>query len=66
MRFAGEVVSGNPKVRVYRFKSDKGNGAYAVWCPTSENATVPEFALPVGGAKNATQVTLQNGDVNGS
>jgi hypothetical protein len=65
MRFAGEVASGNPKVLIYKFKADKGNGAYVVWCPTAENATVSNFALPVTGAKTAIQVTLQNGETNG-
>jgi hypothetical protein len=65
MRFAGEAVSGNPNVLIYRFKSDKGNGAYAVWCPTSENVTVANFALSTAGAKTATQLTLQGGQTRG-
>lgn len=65
MRFAGEVASGNPKVWIYKFRSDNGSGAYAVWCPTAENAMVANFALPVAGAKTATQIALQHGDTNG-
>jgi hypothetical protein len=65
MRFAGEVASGNPKVWIYKFKADDGKGAYVVWCPTAENAKVSDFALPVVGAKTATQVALQNGETNG-
>ncbi len=65
MRFDGEIASGNPKVLIYKFKSDNGNGAYAVWCPTSENATVKDFVLPIAGAKTATLITLQNGETSG-
>jgi hypothetical protein len=65
MRFAGEVASGNPKVMIYKFKADKGNGAYAVWSPTAENATVPGFALAVGKAKTASKIILKNGETSG-
>lgn len=65
MRFAGEVDSGNPNVWIYKFKSDKGNGAYALWCPTDENASVPNFALPIGGASAATLVNFQAGETSG-
>jgi hypothetical protein len=65
MRFVGEVASGNPKVLIYKFRSDKGDGAYAVWCPTSENATVENFSLTVPVAKKATQVKFVNGRTGG-
>jgi hypothetical protein len=56
MRFAGEMSSGDPKVWIYKFRADDGRGAYAVWCPTAENATVAAFSLPVPGAKEAKRI----------
>jgi hypothetical protein len=65
MRFAGEVPSGNPKVWIYKFRSDKGNGAYVVWCPTAENAMVENFSLPIGTAQSATLIQFVNGETSG-
>lgn len=66
MRYAGEVASHDPKVRIYRFRSDRGAGAYAVWCPTSENAVVPNYRLAIPGKpRGATLVELADGEKNG-
>lgn len=64
MRFAGEVPSGNPKVRVLKFASDAGKTAFVVWCPTSDDTVVPGFDFPISVLK-ATLVTLQNGQTSG-
>lgn len=67
MRFAGEAGSGNPKVTLYKFRSDRGNGAYVVWCPTAENATVDNFRLSgLAPAKRATRVEFATGQTNGT
>lgn len=67
MRWVGEQPSGDPNVRVYRFKSASGpGGAYAVWRPTSDGATVAGYrlALPAR-VTRATQVTLAAGSATG-
>ena len=66
MRFAGEVASGNEDVTIYKFQSDNGAGAYAVWCPTAENLVVDKFELPVGAAKSATKVQFVSGKTDGA
>ena len=46
MRFDGDKISQHPDVLIYKFKSvDAKNGAYVVWCPTSEGITVENFQL---------------------
>jgi hypothetical protein len=67
MRYAGEAPSGDPRVRIYRFRSDRGNGAYVVWSATSENASVPNFRLShLGPARSATLVEMAGGRKDGS
>jgi len=67
MRFAGEVNSGNAKVKIYRFKSDKGGHvAYAVWCPTSDGGAI-EYSMKLSPLlRSAKLVQLQNGQINGA
>ncbi len=65
MRFQSEMASGNPKVWIYRFKGDQSGGAYVVWCPTSENAVVSNFKLPIPGAKTANLVEFVGGETRG-
>lgn len=65
MRFAGDVPSGNPKVRVLRFAGGAGKTAFVVWCPTSDDTRVARFSLPVGRIQSATLVTLSNGQTSG-
>ena len=66
MRFAGEVNSGNDRVKIYRFKSDKGNQtSYAVWCPTSDGSAI-EYSMKLSPLlRSAKLVQLQNGQING-
>jgi hypothetical protein len=59
-RFSGEVRSGNPDVRVYRFEKAAATPMFAVWCATSEDKHVLQFRLPVGG-KTATVFVLADG-----
>jgi hypothetical protein len=67
MRYESEQASGNPNVKIYRFK-DAANAikAYAVWCPTSNQTTVNNYPLTLQGSPtSATLITLTNGDING-
>jgi hypothetical protein len=66
MRFAGEAASGDPAVRVYRFKEPSGRGAFVVWAPTSEAKTTAGYRLAVPArATSATLVTLVDKQMNG-
>ncbi|HEV8245322.1 MAG TPA: hypothetical protein VGP93_06125 [Polyangiaceae bacterium] len=66
MLFDGEVKSGNPEVRVYRFnKLSGGGGAYAVWCATARDLSVKGFALELPGATTASLITLADGEPRG-
>lgn len=65
--FAGEQASGHPNVMVYKFiDPDSDNGAYVLWCPTSNGTTVNEYNLSLGSSpSNATQITMQDQDIDG-
>lgn len=68
MVYVGEVESGNPNVLIYKFKSLTGsNGVYAIWSPTSNGTTVPNYALIMGGTPSvANSVALTGGNPNGT
>ena len=68
MRFAGEVPTGRPDVRVYKFLRDGGAaGAYVAWCPTSGAKTVPGYRLSLPPhATSATSVALTAGQAAGA
>ncbi len=67
MRWAGEQPSGDPNVRVYKFKSALGpGGAYAVWRPTSDGAAATGYRLVLPAkATRATRITLTTGRATG-
>lgn len=67
MRYLGEAASGNPNVKIYKFKDVSSNqGAYVVWSPTSNNTTVNGYGLSLAGSPtSATLVTLTGGDTDG-
>jgi len=57
MHFENEIQSGNSKVMIYKFKNDNENvGAYAVWCPTSNQTSVSGYELTL--AADESQVKL--------
>ncbi|MGC4045271.1 MAG: hypothetical protein QM758_15880 [Armatimonas sp.] len=62
--FAGDVPTRDKNVMALQFTSGKDE-AIALWCPTSEDKTVANFALPVGMAKKADQVTFETGSTTG-
>ncbi len=46
MAFLDERPSGDPRVRIYRFRNPSGtNGAYVVWCRTSDGTVVDDHRL---------------------
>jgi hypothetical protein len=59
-RFESEIASGDPNVRIYRFRSEghPSRDVYAVWCPTSDTSEVSDFSLDLPNAVTATLVTL--------
>ncbi|GAA3400545.1 fibronectin type III domain-containing protein [Paenibacillus hodogayensis] len=67
MRYADEQPSGNPNVRIYKFKSATDNsGVYVVWAPTSSRATVNNYSLALqGNPSSATLMQMQSGNTNG-
>jgi hypothetical protein len=67
LRYFNEQSSGNSNVLIYKFKNTTGNnGAYVVWCPTSNNTTVNNYQLSLTGTPTtAKQVTLTSGYTNG-
>jgi len=60
-RFDREIPTGDTRIRIYRFRSDKApqRQVYAVWCPTSTASEVNGFSLPLPDASAVTVVTLQ-------
>lgn len=58
MVFDGEATSGDPKVRIYRFRDPSGGGAYVAWCPTSDDSKVTGYSLAVSGATSGKVVHL--------
>ena len=68
MRFAGEQLSGEAAVKVYRFKSAVGaGGADVVWRTTSDGSTSARFMLAVGTKTGAASlVTLVKGEASGA
>lgn len=69
-RFLDEQVAADSRVRIYRFGSPSGNdGAYVVWCPTSDGTTVADYTLTFGrGTKprRARLIELAPGNINGT
>ena len=68
MRFAGEMPSGNAKVKIYRFAGAARTGeAYVVWCPTSDGTTLAHYTLILPEKPTAaTLVTLTAGQPSGA
>jgi hypothetical protein len=57
MTFDQEIASGNPDVRIYKFRHNPDNlVAYAVWCPTSNETKVSGYELNL--AAGETQALL--------
>lgn len=63
----GEQSSGNANVTVYKVKDpSSAKGAYIVWAPTSKAQTVSGYALSIGNAATATEVTLADQQMQGT
>jgi hypothetical protein len=66
MRYESEPVSGNANVMVYKFSNTTNNtAAYAVWCPSSSDAKVPNYELSIPAGLSASLVILSEGDTMG-
>ncbi len=63
-RFDDELDSGNEHVWIYRFKTDDGKLAYAVWCPTMDGTKVNDFELKIDGS-SATLIQAVDLDKDG-
>lgn len=68
MVFAGEQVSPDTSVLIYKFKDVKSNkGAYAVWAKTKSNYMVKDFELKLEGKPaSAVKVELTTNSTEGS
>lgn len=67
MEYWGEQDSGNSDVWIYKFKARSGNdGAYVLWCPTSDGTTVDDYELTLAGSSTtATLVEMVDEDTDG-
>lgn len=67
MKYLSEQQTNNNNVRAYKFKNLTGNnGAYVLWCPTTNGTTVSNYKLTLpNNATTATLVTMANGDTDG-
>ena len=67
MRYMGEVSSGNPKLRIYKFKDiGSSKGAYAVWAASSDNYRVDNYSLQLpAGTDSASLLQLEPGNKDG-
>ncbi len=63
-RFEKELDSGRDDVWIYQFKTDDGETAYAVWCPTMDGTKVADFELKIAGS-SATLVQAVDLDKDG-
>ncbi|MEA3443820.1 MAG: hypothetical protein U9R19_03755, partial [Bacteroidota bacterium] len=65
--FDTEIASGNANVNVYKFVNQTGTQAvYAVWCPTSNQTTVPNYSLQlVANETQAMLIEMQVNDIDG-
>jgi hypothetical protein len=62
MVFHDEYPSGNENVWVYRFNNPQtGEGAYVLWCPTSDGTSVENYGLQLtGDVGSATKISLEH------
>src|SRR5690606_30113184 len=67
MRYMGEVSSGNPKLRIYKFKDiGSSKGAYAVCAASSDNYRVDNYSLKLpAGTGSASLLQLEPGNKDG-
>lgn len=59
MVFLDELPSENEKVWIYRFKNlQSGEGAYVLWCPTSDGTVVEDYVLKITGNTSVVKKTM--------
>jgi hypothetical protein len=62
--FDSEIEAYDENVKIYRFVTDEGKEAYAVWCPTSDGTKVNGYQLRIDG-ETATVIEAVYGDIDG-
>ncbi|UZR95289.1 hypothetical protein [Chondrinema litorale] len=62
MTFQAEQNSDNENVWIYKFSNpETKEGAYVLWCPTSDGTTVNNFSLPLSDtSQTATEIKLEH------
>ena len=63
-RFVDEINSGSDDIWIYKYQTDGGKTAYAVWCPTMDGTKVDNFELKIDGSV-ATLVQAVDLDTDG-
>lgn len=64
-RFDSEIEAYDDNVMVYKYKTDDGKTAYALWCKTSDGTKVDNYQLAID-SDSATLVEAVYGDIDGS
>ncbi len=62
--FDSQVEAYDENVMIYKYKTEEGKTAYAVWCKTSDGTKVNNYQLGIN-AEDATLVEAAYGDIDG-
>ena len=62
--FDSQIEAYDENVMIYKYKTDEGKTAYAVWCKTSDGTKVANYQLGID-AKSATLVENVYGEIEG-
>jgi hypothetical protein len=62
--FDSKVEAYDENVMIYKFVTDDGKEAYAVWCPTSDGTKVDGYQLRID-SESATVIEAVYGDIDG-
>ena len=62
--FDSKVQAYDENVMIYKFVTDEGKEAYAVWCPTSDGTKVNDYQLRID-SESATVIEAIYGDIDG-
>ena len=62
--FDSKVEAYDENVKIYKFTTDDGKEAYAVWCPTSNGTKVNDYQLRID-SERATVIEAVYGDIDG-
>ena len=62
--FDSKIEAYDENVNIYKYKTDDGKTAFAVWCKTSNGTKAENYQLSVG-ADSATLIEAEYGDIDG-